>query len=371
MKTLIRLDLNVPIKNGKITDDTRIQNYTQSIRKLVESKQKIAIFSHLGRPKKYEEELSTKILIPSLETNWKYKIVFCESYDPKTIDTYLANLNESEILLLENTRFYEWEKSNDEVFAKSLAKSFDQYILDAFSSSHRKHLSTSAITKFLPSKIGDTCSKEITELTKALSKSKPVIIMGGAKAQTKLKLIETLLPSADKILIGGVLANTFLKAQGFKIGNSLYEEELIKHCQSLLQNKESNKIILPFDFKTATTLEDKITRDTEIIKSDELIGDIGPKTTEKYLEIIQKAENIIFNGPTGYLENTEFAKSSMDIIRSIKERPYSCLGGGDTLKLLKKSQLKKSDFSYVSMAGGAMLEFLANNGKLEVLENIK
>tara|TARA_Y100001970_G_C13711126_1_gene591977 strand:- start:30 stop:623 length:594 start_codon:yes stop_codon:yes gene_type:complete len=194
--------------------------------------------------------------------------------------------------------------------------------------------------------------------------------MGGAKAQTKLVLIETFLENASNILIGGVLANTFLKAQGFNIQKSKYEPELIKFCKTILQSRNSHKIILPFDFLSCENLNDTKYRTTEILNENEIIADIGPKSTQKFKEIIQQANTVIFNGPLGYIENINYRKNSINILKEISKTEKNYLGGGDTLKLIKLAKLSKENFSFVSMAGGAMLEFLANNGELEVINEI-
>ncbi len=371
MKTLLRLDLNVPIKNGQVKDTSRIENYTTYIQDLLKNNNKVTIITHLGRPKNKEPEYSTKNLIPELEKIWNVKIVFIDSYDPQVINMNLSKLGTHEILLLENTRFFEFEKANDTKEAKKIASAFDNFIFDAFSTSHRKHLSTNAIVKFLPSTLGKTCKEEINNLNQALNTNKPLIIMGGAKAQTKLELIETFLKSASYILVGGVLANTFLKAQGFNIQKSLYEENLIKFCQNILQNPNSKKIILPFDFLVTKDLDSVDYRETEILKSDEKIADIGPKTTKRFIELITQSESIIFNGPLGYIENINFVSHSKQILETVSKSKHSFLGGGDTLKLLNLTDKTKTDFSFVSMAGGAMLEYLAKNGNLEVIEEIK
>jgi len=370
MKTLLRLDLNVPITNGIVSDHSKISSYSKYINK-IKHKYKLAIFTHLGRPKNKESELSTKNLIPVIEKLWKVEVVFEDSYDSKQIKDKLDQLQKNQILLLENTRFFDWEKQNSSKHAKLIASCFDHYIFDSFATAHRNHLSTHAISDFLPSSIGDTTKTEIKELTQTLSLEKPLIIMGGAKAQTKLMIIERFLPNASHILIGGILANTFLKAQGFNIQASLYEEKLIKHCQNLLNSPHSDKIILPFDFKLATNISADSARTAEILKTDEMILDIGPKTCAHFLSIIESNNNIIFNGPMGYIENPIFAKSSIEIIRSISQQSNTYLGGGDSLKLMKLAKLTPKSFKFVSMGGGAMLEFIAQNGQLETIQKIK
>ena len=371
MKVLIRLDLNVPIKDGKVKDSARISNYTNYINKLVAKGDKICIITHLGRPKNKDPELSTQNLLTELETIWNINVKFLDSYETNEIKNQLDKLEDKTILLLENSRYFSFEKSNDLKQAKKIAQCFDKFIFDAFSTAHRKHLSTNGITKFLPSTLGETCKNEIKNLKQALDSKNPLIIMGGAKAQTKLELIETFLNSASHILVGGVLANTFLKAQGFKIQKSKYEPELVKFCKSLLQSSNSHKIILPFDFTVGETLQTSQTRNTEILKENELIGDIGPKTTAKFTSLIKESNTVIFNGPMGYTENTLFKESSVQILNAISNVNESFLGGGDTLKLMTLANKKTSQFTFVSMAGGAMLEFLAKNGELEVINEIE
>jgi len=370
MKTLLRLDLNVPIKNGTIKDTSKINSYTKSIKNLVKNNQ-LAVFSHIGRPKNNEQELSSKNLIPTLEKIWQVKVRFIADYSSEKITKALNTLDSNEIILLENTRFFDWEKSNDHSQAKQIASNFDQYILDAFASSHRCHLSTDAISDYLPSKLGDTCKQEVDNLTQAIHLQNPTIIMGGAKAQTKLMIIERFLEDSKEILVGGILANTFLKAQGFNIQKSIYEESLVKHCQTILQSKNSHKIILPFDFLVAESLESTDCRHTEILKPNEIILDIGPKTTQHFTQAISKNSNIIFNGPMGYIENPTFANGSIHTIQAICKQTNSYIGGGDSLKLMSLAKLNLKDFKFVSMGGGAMLEFIAEQGKLKPITKIK
>ena len=370
MKTLIRLDLNVPIKNGTITDNSKISSYSKYLQKLSKTN-KIAVFTHLGRPQNQEPELSTKNLIPELEKTWKLQVVFQKNYDAHTIQKQLTQLKPKQILLLENTRFFEWEKSNNHKQAKTLASCFDQYIFDAFASAHRKHMSTHAISDFLPSSIGNTTQIEITNLNQALELPSPLVVMGGAKAQTKLMIIEEFLPKARHILVGGILANTFLKAQGFNIQNSLFEENLLKHCRNLLNSAHGNKIILPFDFLLADSPHSTQARTAEILKTNEMILDIGPKTSKYYQEIISQNPNIIFNGPMGYLENPTFRKHSIQILQEISRQENTFLGGGDSLKLIKLAKLTNQDFTFVSMGGGAMLQNIAGQGQLETINKIK
>jgi phosphoglycerate kinase len=369
MHILIRLDLNVSIDNGVVKDNSRILACKQTIDHY-KKQAKLCILSHLGRPDGITEQLSLKNLIPELEKAWDCQVVFSDNYDSDSIRSKLQGLQANQILLLENTRFYDWEKSCNQTVAAQIASSFDRFVFDAFACSHRKHLSTYALANHLPSQLGPLTKKEILNLQLSLAYPNPVLVMGGAKAKTKIKLIQHFIDQASQILLGGVMANTFLKAKGIAIGSSVCDDDLIPACQELL-NKAADKIVLPSDFCCANSLTDQQTHNTAQVLDNQTIGDIGSQTIKNYTEILANSQAIIFNGPMGYTDNPNFCTGSESVLKAIAKSPKATLGGGDTIKLLNQFEIDPNSFSFVSTGGGAMLEFLAKDGRLEVLDFVQ
>jgi 3-phosphoglycerate kinase len=359
-RLLVRVDFNVPLRDGKITDDTRLRESLPTIQYLIENNAKIILMSHLGRPKgKVSEELRMDVVAERLSQLLHRdieKVNDCVGEDVKTV----ANaLHEGDILMLENLRFHQGEEANDEVFAEQLAELADIYVNDAFGASHRAHASVVAITKFLPSYAGLLLQKEIEVLTKVLeSPEKPFIaVLGGAKVSDKINLIKNLLPKVDSLLIGGAMMFTFLKAQGKEVGKSLVEEEKIDVAKQLLQNK---KIIIPVDVVVANNAESKETGFVTADKiSPEKMGlDIGPKSVQLFKEKISRAKTIFWNGPLGMFEVDIFAQGTSEIASAIAaSNAITVVGGGDTVAAADKLGLKNK-FTHVSTGGGAMLKFL-------------
>jgi phosphoglycerate kinase len=367
-KVLLRLDLNVPLNNGKITDTTRIDKILPTIKFLLKSNAKIIILSHVGRPKgKVVNELSLKPICESLKNklNHNIKLISKNIKDVRSLD--LFDSNDEKIIILENLRFYEEEEKNDTEFAKHLASLADIYVNDAFSCSHRAHASIFEITKFIPSYAGLQLNTEINALTKITSEiQRPITcIMGGSKISSKINIIKNLISKFDNIIIVGGMANNILKYKGYEIGKSIQENNCDQIIEEifLLSKKEDCKIIYPEDVITSKDLNGspKI-KELNDISNDELILDIGPKTIKIINQLIEESNTILWNGPAGYFENPSFSVGSVEIAKKIIKKNkdntiYSVAGGGDTVALLNSIEATNY-FNFVSTAGGAFLEYL-------------
>ena len=367
-KVLLRLDLNVPLDNGKITDTTRIDKIIPTISFLLENNAKVIILSHVGRPKgRIINELSLKPICKNLENKLNESVKLITKNLKEINSSDLFNNQDEKIVMLENIRFYEEEEKNNPIFAKHLASLADMYVNDAFSCSHRAHASISEITKFLPSYAGLQLNLEINALTKITSEIKKPItcIIGGSKISTKINIIKNLIPIFDNIVIVGGMANNVLKFKGHNIGKSIQEDncdKIIEEIFSLSVEKNCN-IIYPEDVAVGKDLNGspKI-RELSDVSEDELILDIGPKSIKIINNVIEETNTILWNGPAGYFENPSFAKGSLEIMKKIIEKRkantiYSVAGGGDTVALLN-SVGTVNEFDFVSTAGGAFLEFL-------------
>ena len=367
-KVLLRLDLNVPLENGKITDTTRIDKILPTINYLLKNDAKIIILSHVGRPKgKVVNELSLKPICESLESKLKTNIKFIKKNIKEIKSNDLFIDQDEKIVILENLRFYEEEEKNDKDFAKHLANLADIYVNDAFSCSHRVHASIFEITKFIPSYAGLQLKLEIEALTKITSEIKKPItcIIGGSKVSSKINIIKNLIPKFDNIIIVGGMANNILKYKGHEIGKSLQEDNCNQIIEEIfsLSKKENCKIFYPEDVVVGKSLNGSPeVKELENVSKDDLILDIGPKTIKTIHDIIDKSNTILWNGPAGYFENPSFAKGSIEISKKIVEKNknntiYSVAGGGDTVALLNIVDAINS-FNFVSTAGGAFLEYL-------------
>ena len=365
---LLRLDLNVPLKNGIITDQTRINKILPILKFLLEKKSKILVISHVGRPKgKVNEDLSLKPICENLESKINKKISLIKEDIFKLKKEELFKDPKTQIVFLENIRFYEEEEKNDANFSKHLAKLADIYVNDAFSCSHRAHASVSKISEYLPSFAGLQLETEINALKKVTSEiKKPVsCIIGGSKISTKIGLIKNLIPKFDNIIIVGAMANNILSYKGNPIGKSINE----KNCETIIDEifkiakTHSCSIIYPDDVVVGKNIEDDAQiKELNEVTNDDLILDIGPKTIKKIKDIIECSETVLWNGPAGYFENPNFANGCYEIAKKIIEKNkknlfYSIAGGGDTIAVI--NQIKAiNDFNFVSTAGGAFLEYL-------------
>ena len=365
---LLRLDLNVPLKNQVITDETRINKILPVINFLIKKKSKILIISHVGRPKgKINYDLSLKPICENLERkiDQKIKLVKENIYKMKKED--LFKNSEEQIIFLENIRFYEEEEKNDTNFSKNLAELGDIFVNDAFSCSHRAHASVSKITEFLPSFAGLQLETEISALKKVTTEiKKPVTcIVGGAKISTKIGLIKNLIPKFNNIIIVGAMANNILNYKGNPIGKSLKEENCKSVIDDIFETAKKNSCLInyPEDVLVGKSINDKaIIKELSEVSNDDLILDIGPKTIKKIKDIIERSETILWNGPAGYFENPNFANGCYEITKKIIEKKeknqiYSIAGGGDTIAVLNQMN-SVDDFNFVSTAGGAFLEYL-------------
>ena len=372
---ILRLDLNVPIKNGKITDTNRIDKVMPTLKFLLKKKAKIIIISHVGRPKgKIVKELSLELVSLYIKSKIKKEVSFLKKN--------IFNLNKKDILknsndgliLLENIRFYPEEEANDDKFSKKLASLGEIYVNDAFSCSHRDHASVSKITKYIPSYSGIQINEEVNALNKITSEIKKPItcIIGGSKISSKINIIRNLIPKFDSIIIVGAMANNILKYKGLKIGNSVYEKNIDYIIQEIFTYAEKNKceIYFPKDVKIGKKFNDKsFEKDFKDIEDDDMILDVGTKTLVEIKRIIDDSSTILWNGPLGYFENENFSLGSSEIAKHIANKGnkiYSVVGGGDTVAIINTLNMKNK-FNFVSTAGGAFLEYL--EGK--VLPGIK
>ena len=367
-KVLLRLDLNVPLDNGKITDTTRIDKILPTINFLLKSEAKIIILSHVGRPKgKVVSELSLKPICEDLKNKLNQNIKLVSKNIKEIKSTDLFNEHNEKIVILENLRFYEEEEKNDNGFAKHLASLADIYVNDAFSCSHRAHASIFEITKFIPSYAGLQLNLEIAALTKITSEiQRPITcIIGGSKISSKINIIKNLIAKFDNIIIVGGMANNILRYKGYEIGKSIQEDNCDKIIEEIfsLSKKENCKIIYPEDVAVGKNLDGSAKiKELNNVSREELILDIGPKTIKAINSLIEESSTILWNGPAGYFENSNFAKGSLEIAKKIIEKNksntiYSVAGGGDTVSLLNGIGAI-NNFNFVSTAGGAFLEYL-------------
>ena len=367
-KVLLRLDLNVPLKEGIIKDETRINKILPVLNFLLNKKAKIIIISHVGRPKgKINPELSMKPICINLETKINEKINLITE-DIRKIDNKNLFKNLScNVVILENIRFYSEEEDNDLSFAEHLATLGDIYVNDAFSCSHRAHASVANITKFLPSYAGLQLNSEVDALQKVTTNIKKPItcIIGGSKISTKIGIIENLIPKFDNIIFVGGMANNILNYKKISIGKSIYEKNCNKIIEKIFEKSKENScsIIYPEDVIIGKKLEgEPILKELNEIDDDDMILDIGPKTVKKIDTLIDSSKTVLWNGPAGYFENPNFANGSYEIAKSIVKNfksnsIYSVAGGGDTIAVINKINAM-NDFNFVSTAGGAFLEYL-------------
>ncbi|MDB9869514.1 phosphoglycerate kinase [Alphaproteobacteria bacterium] len=367
---LLRADLNIPMFGAEITDTSRIKRLIPTIEFLKNSGAKVIICSHLGRPDgEFNEAYSLKPLLNKLSKALNIEVKFVESCIGSFAIKAKESLKPGEILLLENVRFHKGEIKNDIEFAEELSKKCDMFVNDAFSCSHRAHSSLHAITKFLPSYSGILLNEEVTALESVLnSPSKPIAaLVGGAKISTKINIIEYLITKMDYIIIGGGMANTFLVANGFSVGKSLYEKDSVTLAKSILEKskKYNCEIILPIDLVVANKFE--ANTDTQIvpfemIPSDMMALDVGPKSINKMNDILTNVKTLLWNGPLGAFEIEPFGNGTFSLAKlasqlTEEKKLITVAGGGDTSFALNKAGVAEK-FTYISSAGGAFLEWL-------------
>ena len=373
----LRVDFNVPISGGRVSDTTKIEKLKTNINSLLNEKCKVILASHLGRPqKKGKDGLSLKPVKKISEKILEHEIDFLDINDETK--NKIKN-SKQKLIMLENLRFDSGEESNSKEYAKLLSSFADVYINEAFSCSHRSHASIDSITDFLDVYAGSTIIDEVDALEKVfLNSKKPVAcLIGGSKISTKIDLIINLMPKMDFMIIGGAMANNFFKHEGFNIGKSLIEQNIETTIKSIYQESKRHEceLILPIDVICSKKFDQAgENKKLSEVNDDDIILDIGIESTDKIDSILQKSKTVLWNGPFGLFEYDDFANGTNDISRSIAKYTktnnlISVAGGGDTLAAIKKSN-HQNDFTYISTAGGAFLEWL--EGKilpgLKVLE---
>lgn len=367
-RIVVRLDLNVPITNSKIDDDSRIKIVVPFLNKLIKNNAKVVLLSHLGRPKgEIVPELSLQPIFNYLEKNLDGKIYFYKNKIDNEAISATNKLKPGEILLIENIRFFKEEEEDEENFAKSLSKLGDIYINEAFSCSHRKQASMHKITKFIDSYGGPLLEREIKSINLLIkNKKKPVTcIIGGSKVSTKINILSTLLEKADNLIIVGAMANNFLKYEGINVGASLVEKDAQNNIKNILILSKKNKcnIIIPVDCITSSNVNGPPKyKSLSDIEAQDMILDIGKKTINLIDKTIDGSNTVFWNGPAGYYENKNFSTGTLSIGKKIGENTkskslISIVGGGDTIAAIKNTGLK-SVFTHLSTAGGAFLESL-------------
>ena len=367
-RIILRVDLNVPMQEKKVTDKSRIIKIIPIIKEFINKKAKIILISHLGRPKgKIVEKLSLKPITPILEDLLNSKVYFSnESYGSRVVEKS-KKIKSGEVLLLENIRFNKHEEENENSFAKELAKIGDIYVNEAFSCSHRAHASVCEITKHINSYAGKLLSEEVNVINMLINKAKKPVscIIGGSKISTKINILTNLVKKMQNIVIVGAMANNFIKYKGHNIGKSLFEKGQEKLLKDIIKKCEENncKLIIPEDVIVAKSYESEVKlKSLSKISDTDIVLDIGKNTVKKICNIVDESKTILWNGPAGYFEIDQFASGSNKIANKINENTknkslISIAGGGDTVAAINKSGCS-SGFTYISTAGGAFLELL-------------
>jgi phosphoglycerate kinase len=367
---LLRCDLNVPMENWRVTDSTRIERLTPTIKYLTEYGAKVILLSHFGRPKGlHAPDLSMKFLSEPLSTIWGVKVHYTDNCIGSAAINTARNIPYGEVALLENLRFHPGEEANDPEFASQLAMLGDIYVNDAFSVSHRAHASTVGLAQLLPAAAGFLMEEELNALSRLLDNPQPplTVIVGGAKVSTKLELLYKLVEKTDTLVLGGGMANTFLYAQGIDVKQSLYEAEMATQANSIMEKAADLgcEIVLPVDALVATDLRHDIEHqicDVQAVPDGHMILDIGPQTLEMIRGKLQECSSLVWNGPLGAFEIPPFDQGTTALALHAAELTQigaitSIAGGGDTIAALDHAKVK-DQFSYVSTAGGAFLEWL-------------
>src|SRR5271155_74625 len=374
-RVLLRADLNVPIKNGVVTDMTRIERLAPTIEALIGRGAQMIVMSHFGRPEgKRDPALSLRPLVASLgRAIGGRDVVFAEDCIGDEAKRVVSALRPGQVALLENLRFHKEEEANSPDFARALAELGEVYVDDAFSAAHRAHASIDALARLLPNAAGKLMQAELTALTAALeTPRRPVLaLIGGAKVSTKLDLLRFLIGKVDILVVAGAMANTFLFAEGREIGGSLCERDLADSARDILvlAHQRKCRVVLPEDVVIAATLEPGFTARTvgiEAVRSDEMILDIGPVTVARVAAVLEEARTLVWNGPLGAFETPPFDRGTVAVAKKIGEltragRLRSVAGGGDTVAALAAAGVS-DNLSYVSTAGGAFLEWLEGRG---------
>lgn len=369
-RVLVRVDLNVPVSDGKVSDTTRIERVAPTIKELSDKGAKVILLAHFGRPKgEPVADQSLSLIAPSVEEVLDHKVAFASDCIGAPAADAIAGMENGDILLLENTRFHKGEEKNEAGFVAELAKNGDIFVNDAFSAAHRAHASTEGLAHHMPAYAGRTMQAELEALEKGLGKPvRPVVaIVGGAKVSTKIDLLSNLVKKVDALVIGGGMANTFLAAKGINVGKSLCEHDLAETAKQIMANAEAAgcAIVLPVDGVVAREFKAGAANETvaiDAIPADAMVLDVGQKSIEAINEWISKAETLVWNGPLGAFEIAPFDTATVAAAKHAAERTragklVSVAGGGDTVSALNHAGVA-DDFSYVSTAGGAFLEWM-------------
>jgi phosphoglycerate kinase len=369
-RVLVRADLNVPMKDGRVTDATRIERQAPTIKELSGKGARVIVLSHFGRPMgKVVPAMSLKPIAEPLSKAIGSAVAFTDDCMGETAQAAVARLKDGDVLLLENTRFHAGEEKNDPDFAKQIAKLGDIFVNDAFSAAHRAHATTEGLAHLLPSAAGRSMQAELEHLEKALGNpQRPVMaVVGGAKISTKIALLENLVGRVNVLVIGGAMANTFLAAQGKEIGESLSETDQLETARRILKTAEKSgaRIMLPVDVVVAKEFKANATHRTVMadkVAADEMILDVGSASVEAFARELQNTRTVVWNGPLGAFETPPFEAGTVAAARLVAARTkggklLSVAGGGDTVAALAMAHVE-NDFTYVSTAGGAFLEWL-------------
>ncbi len=369
-RVLVRVDLNVPVADGKVTDSTRIERVAPTILELSEKGAKVILLAHFGRPKgEPVADMSLSQIVPAVEEVLDYAVFFASDCIGAPAADAVAKMNDGDILLLENTRFHKGEEKNDTAFVEALAANGDIYVNDAFSAAHRAHASTEGLARRLPAYAGRTMQAELEALEKGLGQPvRPVVaIVGGAKVSSKIDLLMNLVKKVDALVIGGGMANTFLAARGAQVGKSLCEHDLAETAKQIMIEAATSgcAIVLPEDGVVAREFKAGAANeivDINAIPADAMVLDVGPKSVESIKAWISRAETLVWNGPLGAFEIEPFDAATVAAAKHAAEctkagKLVSVAGGGDTVAALNHAGVS-NDFTYISTAGGAFLEWM-------------